>query len=65
LGLVLVLPGTVARVIVPHAPQCGDYTLEHPGGVICIGIASEGGRPARAGVVRTARKIFDGIASPS
>ncbi|MER6052121.1 PrpF domain-containing protein, partial [Streptomyces sp. NPDC001793] len=31
LGLVLVLPGTVARVIVPHAPQCGDYTLEHPG----------------------------------
>ncbi|WP_369354574.1 hypothetical protein [Streptomyces sp. cg2] len=30
--------------------------------MIRIGIASDGGRPARASVVRTARKIFDGVA---
>ncbi|WP_369360841.1 PrpF domain-containing protein [Streptomyces sp. cg2] len=62
LGSALALPGTVARDIVPHPPQSGDYTLEHPSGVIRIGIASDGGRPARASVVRTARKIFDGVA---
>ncbi|WP_043266602.1 PrpF domain-containing protein [Streptomyces sp. CT34] len=62
LGSALAMPGTVARDVAPHVPESGDYTLEHPSGVIRIGIAVDGGRPVGASVVRTARKLFDGMA---
>ncbi|MFJ9418876.1 PrpF domain-containing protein [Streptomyces sp. NPDC101227] len=62
LGSALTLPDTIARDIAPNAPESGDYTLEHPAGVMDINIAVERQIPVGASVVRTARKLFDGTA---
>ena len=61
------LPGTpAAEVHVPGAP--GSVVLEHPTGSFEAAVALEmvGGEPVieRAGIVRTARKLMDGIIFP-
>ncbi|ATL66311.1 2-methylaconitate cis-trans isomerase PrpF family protein [Nocardia terpenica] len=60
LGSALALPDTIARGLAPGAADSGRYTIEHPAGLIDIGLTVTDGRPAGATVVRTARKLFDG-----
>jgi 4-oxalomesaconate tautomerase len=68
-----VLPGTVAHRLARSSGPDAPVVLEHPTGVFeCVvdlewpGDAGPGGAPTvrRAGVLRTARKLFDGTAFP-
>ncbi|QIS21497.1 PrpF domain-containing protein [Nocardia terpenica] len=61
-GSALTVPGTIARSVAPAAPVGGHYVIEHPAGLIDIGITAADGLPVGATVVRTARKLFDGRA---
>jgi 4-oxalomesaconate tautomerase len=48
-----------------HAPQDGRYQIEHPTGTMEVFLdLAEDGSIRGAGTVRTARKLFDGLAFP-
>ena len=53
------LPGTVAAACLAAHDE-GPVRIAHPAGVLEVALAHEGGTVAWAGVVRTARRIFEG-----
>lgn len=65
----LLLPGAVGHELTANWPADRMFTdVEHPSGHMLIDVAvdtqTSPPRAGRAGVVRTARKLFDGIAFP-
>ena len=57
------LPGSVAADVLEH--DGGPIvTLEHPSGTFDTVLEFQNGVPVRSGIVRTARKLMDGIAFP-
>jgi 4-oxalomesaconate tautomerase len=56
------LPGTPARSV--SEIDSPVITLEHPTGSFDARVEMEGGEVRRAGIVRTARKIMDGVVYP-
>lgn len=62
------LPGSVAREVAQIVDEHAPVTLEHPSGALDVVVELDlsAGSPTvpRAGVVRTARKIFDGEVMP-
>jgi len=64
----LLLPGAVGHEILAARPPDGVVDVEHPTGHLLVDVAVEVSgdavRVRRSGVVRTARKLFDGFAFP-
>lgn len=59
------LPGSVAHPLAAPPEDGVRYRLEHPGGHLDVEVEmGEGGAVLRSGVVRTARKLFDGLVFP-
>ncbi|MGY6704008.1 4-oxalomesaconate tautomerase [Roseinatronobacter sp.] len=59
------IPGSVAYPLA-RRPQDGRYSIEHPTGAADVLIETDAnGAVTRAGVMRTARKIFDGRVFPA
>jgi 4-oxalomesaconate tautomerase len=58
----------VGHEILASHPAGGVVDVEHPGGhlLVDVEVSTSGGqvRVRRSGVVRTARKLFDGLAFP-
>lgn len=58
------------RVLAPGSPTDGDVTvaIEHPTGTfdaaLTVATAADGPTVTRAGIIRTARKLFDGVVFP-
>lgn len=63
------VPGSVGHGVLRRGDEPGSITLEHPTGTITttVELAGVDGQVTvrRAGIVRTARKLMDGIAFPS
>ena len=64
----LLLPGAVGHEILAAHPAGGVVDVEHPAGHLLVDVAvsaaADGPHVLRSGVVRTARKLFDGLAFP-
>jgi 4-oxalomesaconate tautomerase len=68
----MLLPGAIGHEILAAHPPGGVVDVEHPTGHLLVDVAVEvaGDSPVesvrvrRSGVVRTARKLFDGVAFP-
>jgi 4-oxalomesaconate tautomerase len=64
----LLLDGAVGRDLAALAPGQARFDIEHPTGHLAVEVEIDsGGRPPkviRSGVVRTARKLFDGVVFP-
>lgn len=64
----LLLPGSVGHELTAHWPATSRVDVEHPTGHLLVDVEVDGAadppRVIRSGVVRTARKLFDGIAFP-
>lgn len=64
----MLLPGAVGHEILATRPPGGVVDVEHPTGhlLVDVEVDASGGqvRVRRSGVVRTARKLFDGVAFP-
>lgn len=63
------LPGSVGHRVLRHDGRSPTVVLEHPSGTFeaCVELSADGaGAPVvrRAGIIRTARKLMDGIAFP-
>lgn len=58
------LPGTIAGGIAQAAPAQGPMLVEHPSGAVPVVIDREGYEIKGAGMIRTARKLFDGEIFP-
>jgi 4-oxalomesaconate tautomerase len=63
----LLLPGAVGRDLVDVPPAGAPFDVEHPTGVLRVEVDLDAGPPVRvvrSSVVRTARKLFDGVVFP-
>ncbi len=61
LATAAVTPGTLANTFVGCLPMPGSITLEHPSGLLEVGLSrSSDDAPVVASVVRTARRLFEG-----
>jgi 4-oxalomesaconate tautomerase len=62
------LPGAVGHELTAGWPAGGRVDVEHPAGHLLVEVEVDTGgdrpRAVRSGVVRTARKLFDGVAYP-
>lgn len=57
----LLMPGAVGHELLsPHDP----VEVEHPTGKLAVTVELDGPRVRRAGVIRTARMLFDGTVFP-
>ena len=57
----LLVPGSAGRELAVMSPGQTRFCVEHPAGQLSVEVSLD---PLRAGVVRTARKLFDGIVFP-
>ncbi|HTJ38807.1 MAG TPA: 4-oxalomesaconate tautomerase [Dactylosporangium sp.] len=64
----LLLPGSVGHELTGGWPPGSRVDVEHPSGHVLVDVvvdvAADPPRALRSGVVRTARKLFDGVAFP-
>jgi 4-oxalomesaconate tautomerase len=62
----MLIDGAVGRSLAAVAPGQARFGIEHPAGrlTVEVEIDSGSGRVVRSGVVRTARKLFDGFVFP-
>ncbi|GAA4240548.1 4-oxalomesaconate tautomerase [Actinomadura meridiana] len=60
----LLLDGAVGRDLAAFPPQGDPLSVEHPTGRLDVAVELDGTTVRRAGVVRTARKLFDGTVFP-
>lgn len=59
------IPGSVAHPLA-RRPDDGRYSIEHPTGAADVLVETDAnGAVTRAGVMRTARKLFDGLVFPA
>jgi 4-oxalomesaconate tautomerase len=58
------LDGSPASEVLEHDGVSNVITLEHPTGTFDAIVTVEGGIPGRCGIVRTARKLMDGVVYP-
>ncbi len=63
------LPGSPAAALLTGSPAAGVVTIEHPSGTFDAGVELEidgdgNARVHRAGIIRTARKLMDGVVFP-
>ncbi|MET3427911.1 4-oxalomesaconate tautomerase [Actinoplanes tereljensis] len=59
----MLLPGAVGHELTTDWPT-SRIDVEHPTGHLLVDVVVDGGAVVRSGVVRTARKLFDGVAFP-
>jgi 4-oxalomesaconate tautomerase len=59
----MLLPGAVGHELTADWPT-SRIDVEHPTGHLLVDVVVEDGAVVRSGVVRTARKLFDGTAYP-
>lgn len=57
----LTIPGTVAQSVQPIAIGAGVIAIEHPAGIMNLAVTAEQGAPVGVHLMRTARKLFDGV----
>jgi 4-oxalomesaconate tautomerase len=61
----MLLPGAVGHELTVDWPaDSSQVDVEHPTGHLLVDVLVDGEKVLRSGVVRTARKLFDGIAFP-
>jgi 4-oxalomesaconate tautomerase len=61
----MLLPGAVGHELTADWPaDSSQVDVEHPTGHLLVDVLVDGEKVLRSGVVRTARKLFDGIAYP-
>jgi 4-oxalomesaconate tautomerase len=58
------LPGSTAHRLTDHRSGSPIVTLEHPSGTFDASVEVVDGEVRRAGIVRTARKLMDGVVFP-
>jgi 4-oxalomesaconate tautomerase len=60
----VLLDGAVGHSLAALAPGQARFSIEHPTGAMAVEVQIDTGRVIRSGVVRTARKLFDGVVFP-
>ncbi|MGH3238965.1 MAG: 4-oxalomesaconate tautomerase [Spirillospora sp.] len=63
-GTALLIDGAVGRDLADLPPPGEPMSIEHPTGRLDVAVDLDGTTVRRAGVVRTARKLFDGTVFP-
>jgi 4-oxalomesaconate tautomerase len=60
----VLMDGAVGHDLAAIKPGQTRFEIEHPSGSLQVEVERDGDKPVRAGVVRTARKLFDGTVYP-